>query len=33
VNLGDKYDGCIDIKISEEMGSEEAKKALKKHCK
>ena len=31
--MNNNYDGCLDLKRAEEMGSLEAKAAIKKSCK
>jgi hypothetical protein len=31
--MSNNYDGCLDFKRSEELGSAEAKAAIKKNCK
>jgi tetratricopeptide (TPR) repeat protein len=31
--MNNKYDACLDFKTAEELGSTEAKAAIKKNCK
>ena len=31
--MNNKYDGCLDLKRAEELGSTDAKAAIKKSCK
>jgi hypothetical protein len=33
MSMNNKYDACLDFKRAEELGSAEAKAALKKNCK
>ncbi len=33
LSMNNNYDGCLDLKHAEELGSQEAKAAIKKSCK
>ena len=33
ISMNNKYAACLDLKRAEELGSEEAKAEIKKHCK
>ena len=33
LSMNNNYDGCLDLKRAEELGSQEAKAAIKKSCK
>ena len=33
ISMSNNYDGCLDFKRAEELGSAEAKAAIKKNCK
>jgi len=33
LTMNNNYDGCLDLKRAEELGSQEAKAAIKKSCK
>ena len=33
LNMNNQYDACLDFKRADELGSDEAKAAIKKNCK
>ncbi len=33
LQVGNKYDACLDFKTADELGSKEARSAMRKHCK